>query len=601
MKSRGNTILKIAVVSIVFLFAFTGFHAMDYGTPNIDHNGSVIIQNLPRKNNSTISNSTISHSFTNITSKFESITGGYIDNDWTANSYFGDNGFITLGGDGLAFYENNQFIAPVQSLPGYLLSGAWNGNYFMVVGDSYWYSVGNNLQKNNGPIIGIYYPENNTLMSLDNLIPSYLVENTTFDQVVWNGSSFTILGEHSSNASDYYWNTIFYSYSPSTGILENTSNLLPSGFLNAHMTGMLNTPYGTFILLYSSYGDRLGLIENNRMINLTSVIPQGFTFNSGNAYGSPMAYDNGMLFISGNDFNGSIMAMIYNAETKQSYNLAGLFSGLSATIYNVAYSEGLFILYGVTNENQEFLYRVNPITDQIYDLDSYIPPDFASNALFNTVAAQGITIYITGGSIGNIYYGLLNLTVSYKVSFIENNLPDGTTWYVNSSGLSFHASAPSNISFNLANGTYVFSVTNLSNYYTTTYNFTITIMGKNIAETVVYYHWAYITGTLSPGNVIFSLGLSTLTINGRTVPISSSGAFNVSVTNGTYYVIVSLYGYETYYDNFTLNSGSVKNLVITLRPISEPLTISVKEIYAIIGAFVAIVVIVGTVWYIKRR
>jgi len=479
-------------------------------------------------------NFTISHSFTNITSKFESITGGYIDNDWTANSYFGDNGFITLGGDGLAFYENDKFMAPSQRLPGYLLSAAWDGDYFMVVGSSFYSQTINHLPENNGPVIGIYYPENNTLISLDNLIPSYLVENTTFNQVVWNGSSFLILGEHSSNASNFYWKTIFYSYSPSTGKLENMSNLIPGGFLTAHMTGLINTPYGTFILLYSSNGDRLGLIENNKILNLTSSIPQNFTFNQGEVDGTPMLYENGMLFIAGNYLNDSIIATIYNAETNKTYNLGYLFSGLSATIDNVAYSNGLFILYGITNEGQEFLYGLNPITYAIYDLTGYIPPNFASNNLFNTIAAQGNTIYITGGSSGNVYYGILTFAVSYKVSFIEHNLPNGTTWYLNLSNGQTFSSTTNNITIYEPNGQYSYTIaTSDKTFQPSPSSGSFTVNGSAVSEPVTFSLYTYsVTFTESglPSGITWYVNLTSGVLNHNVTP----GVIIFTLTNGTY-------------------------------------------------------------------
>ena len=183
---------------------------------------------------------------------------------------------------------------------------------------------------------------------------------------------------------------------------------------------------------------------------------------------------------------------------------------------------------------------------------------------------------------------------TYKVTFSESGLPSGVEWFVNGSGLSGHAFAPSDISFNLVNGSYVFTVTNLSNYYTTTYSITVNVAGKNVTETTDYYHWAYIKGTLSPSN-------ARLAINGKDIAISSSGAFNVSVANGTYRVVASLSGYNTYYSNFTLDSGNAKNLIITLNPISKKYSISKTEIYAIIGAIVAIAVIVSILMFMRRR
>ena len=184
--------------------------------------------------------------------------------------------------------------------------------------------------------------------------------------------------------------------------------------------------------------------------------------------------------------------------------------------------------------------------------------------------------------------------VLYNVTFTESGLPSGVEWYVNGTGVSGHEMSPANITFNLANGTYSFTATNLSNYYTTTVHFSVVISGSNATETVDYYHWAYIAGKVTPTN-------ATVTINGKAVSLTSSGSFNVSVANGTYHVVASSSGYTSYFNNFTLNSGSTKNLTINLKPISKPSTISSTELYTIIGVVVAVVVIVGVIFGMRRR
>ena len=198
---------------------------------------------------------------------------------------------------------------------------------------------------------------------------------------------------------------------------------------------------------------------------------------------------------------------------------------------------------------------------------------------------------VNGGSVSE---SITFSKVQYKVTFSETGLPAGTTWYVNETSLTGHEVSPSDIVFMLSNGTYTFTVTNLSDYYTTTSHFTVTIDGSNVTESVLYYHWTYITGTLSPGN-------ATLTINGHSVSVSSGGSFNVSVTNGTYHVVASESGYNTYYNNFTLSNGALKNLTIDLKPTSKPSPIPTTELYALIGAIVAIAVIIGVILIVRRH
>ena len=173
-------------------------------------------------------------------------------------------------------------------------------------------------------------------------------------------------------------------------------------------------------------------------------------------------------------------------------------------------------------------------------------------------------------------------------------VPAGMEWYVNGTVLTGHEVSPSDIVFMVSNGTYTFTATNLSDYYTTTSRLLVTIDGSNVTESVLYYHWAYISGTLSPGN-------ATLTINGHPVSISSGGTFNVSVPNGTYHVVASESGYNTYYNNFTLSNGALKNLTIDLKPTSKPSPIPATELYALIGAIVAIAVIIGVILIVRRH
>ncbi|MEM0133652.1 MAG: YncE family protein [Thermoplasmatales archaeon] len=250
-----------------------------------------------------------------------------------------------------------------------------------------------------------------------------------------------------------------------------------------------------------------------------------------------------------------------------------------------------------------YLYVANSYSKNVSVIDG------ATNSVIDTIAVssdpEGVAFDSSNGYVyaTNSGSGLLSIIStsssqsslkSYPVTFTESGLPSGTTWYVNETSISKHAISPNNITFSLANGTYSFIATNLSNYYTTTHHLTVTVNGNSIKETVDYYQLAYITGTISPIN-------ATLTINGNAVSISSTGTFYVSVTSGTYDIVASDSGYHSYYNNFTLNQGNTKNLAISLKAVSKTSGISSTEIYAIIGAIMAIVIIAGVVMAIRRR
>ena len=181
----------------------------------------------------------------------------------------------------------------------------------------------------------------------------------------------------------------------------------------------------------------------------------------------------------------------------------------------------------------------------------------------------------------------------YTVTFSEKGLASGVSWYVNSTSAFGHATSPNNITFRLSNGTYAFTVTNLSSYYVSTTHITVTINGRNTHNTADYLHWGYITGTISPNN-------ATLTINGKPVSVSTSGTFSLSVSNGTYDIVASDTGYYSYNHNITLNSGNMKNLTINLRPVSKPTSLSPVLLYGILGT-VVVVAIAGTAVFLLRR
>ena len=235
-----------------------------------------------------------------------------------------------------------------------------------------------------------------------------------------------------------------------------------------------------------------------------------------------------------------------------------------------------------------------PITSSSYTFSltngSYSYTASTSNKTYSPSPSAGSFI-INGKQLSE---AIVFSKLRYVITFMETGLPLGVNWYVNGSGLSGYESSQANLLFSLANGTYSFTVTNLTSYYTTTTHFTVVISGKNVTENVDYYHWAYITGSISPVN-------ANLDVNGKSVSLNSSGLFNITVPNGTYHVIISSSGYISYYINFSLNSGNAKNLIVSLVPISSPSVPSNTELYAIIGIVVAIVVIGAAIVLVNRK
>lgn len=185
--------------------------------------------------------------------------------------------------------------------------------------------------------------------------------------------------------------------------------------------------------------------------------------------------------------------------------------------------------------------------------------------------------------------------VEYLVNFTENGLVPGVQWYVNGSSLHGTAISPESISFQLVNGTYSFTVTNLSLFYSTTRSFTVTVYGKNITRSVDYLHWSYIMGTVSPSD-------AEILVNGIAVNVSPSGSFNISVPNGSYHLIAYASGFVKYYSNFTLSPDGSQKLYITLIAVKiAPANYLMNDSTFAIIAILMMVAVAGSLFAYRRR
>ncbi len=194
-------------------------------------------------------------------------------------------------------------------------------------------------------------------------------------------------------------------------------------------------------------------------------------------------------------------------------------------------------------------------------------------------------------------YSTVNISfteVKYTVTFTESGLSAGVVWYLNGTGISKQALSPAVITLNLTNGTYSFTISNLASYYAVTPSLSVKINGRNATESIDYEHWNYINAKVTPAD-------SLVTINGTTVSLSSSGTFNLTLKDGTYSLVVSSSGYKTYYNNFTLNSGSINNLTINLVSLSSSASSSNIDIYATGGLIIAVIAIAAVIAIIRKR
>ena len=187
--------------------------------------------------------------------------------------------------------------------------------------------------------------------------------------------------------------------------------------------------------------------------------------------------------------------------------------------------------------------------------------------------------------------------VTYAITFIESGLSSGTNWSVTLAGLTKYSTSAT-ITFNEPDGTYAYSVSNTSYYYTSSHSGTIAVSGAAQSENIAYQYYSYITGTVTPSSAV-------ITINGNPVTVTS-GNFNVTVTAGTYALVASSPGYTTHYSNFTLSAGQTHTLTITLHIRSSVSTSPAKSspptyLYIGIGAAAVIALIAAAVIVSRKR
>jgi hypothetical protein len=184
----------------------------------------------------------------------------------------------------------------------------------------------------------------------------------------------------------------------------------------------------------------------------------------------------------------------------------------------------------------------------------------------------------------------------YEITFNESGLPPGTPWYMNISGMQpSGAIYSSSYSIYAGNGTYSYSVSNLTYYYTTDFSGMVTIAGHNVSIGIQFEHYAYITGTLSPDN-------ASLSVNGRQIKIGNQGSFNISVEAGNFTIFSSAKGYNNYTVNFSLSPGQTKNIDIRLTPsVRNSGSLSAIEPYEIIGVIAALALIGSVIVVVNRR
>ena len=77
--------------------------------------------------------------------------------------------------------------------------------------------------------------------------------------------------------------------------------------------------------------------------------------------------------------------------------------------------------------------------------------------------------------------------VKYSVTFTESGLPSGTAWYVNlTNGMKSGAITKTSYSFSVTNGTYTYTLGNVTGYNSSVSSGSISVKGSGVSKTVTY-------------------------------------------------------------------------------------------------------------------
>ncbi|MEM4068103.1 MAG: hypothetical protein QXV17_14725, partial [Candidatus Micrarchaeaceae archaeon] len=414
---------------------------------------------LPESGNLTINGGVVIINITFYYFSLLNITGysGYSPG-WQANTYYGDNGFLTIGGTFL-FFNNTSFRSPQTPGSGFYLGASWNGEYFLVVGQK-WAPIG-------GAYAGLYYPLNNSFIDLTGLFPASLSQNASLRSVAWNGSVFLILGDHYLNSSIGL--TILYEYNPTTRTLKNITYELPQSFRTVRNCcgsfteniASLNQTF--FITLENDFGVLFGKIHDGNFTDLTAYLPSDISLYTNNQDFMKVYDDSVYIFGISKAGDPSIFSINLDNYKITFYNVT--FPPNTQIIAGTPFSSGYAVTISHGNSYGFYLIYNNSINFESFSVINItsIIPIYWGDLVTISFGDGKIFVGSTDWSTNKQYYGIISVhSRYYNVTFTESNLNLGTTWYVNLTNGQFFESQGNTISFQEPNGTYSYIITTVN-------------------------------------------------------------------------------------------------------------------------------------------
>ncbi len=372
-----------------------------------------------------------SGSFQNITSQIDGLPS--IPGAWASLTVSGDGGFITVGGNGVVFY-NGTIATPLNnniSQAGYLTGAAYYDHYFLLVGTEY--------LPNPAPLMYKFYPSNGTVVNVSSAFASTPIGHGILSQDVYCNGLFLITASSKNAQLNQIPYTTLYSYNPITGSVQNiTPNLLNTA--NPHVSNVEEyvSPSGTFMLASgNNYSGNTYLYLYNEsssvLTNLSYLLPSDFSVHTSFLPGMNMAWYKGSLIIGGSQ-EGLLSMFAINLTTSSAATFPGI-SSYIGSIDSLTVGNGSLFIGGVSDSFESGAIVNSPILltlpninismfdNPIVDMSSAIPSNFH---MISSMAYSNNSFFITGGEMYYADFGVFNFK-DYKYSLVtfytSNNEP----------------------------------------------------------------------------------------------------------------------------------------------------------------------------------
>ncbi len=182
----------------------------------------------------------------------------------------------------------------------------------------------------------------------------------------------------------------------------------------------------------------------------------------------------------------------------------------------------------------------------IQTVKNYHPVVYSSSF---TIDGNGLVIKVTF------------VSTNYTVTFFDNGLPVGTTWYLNITGGASYESNTSSIMFSSQNGTFDYTLQTSNKIYSPeNYSSNFTVSGTAVKHTVNFTKITYNVTVMESGlksGTSWYLGYGSTTV----VPIAGS-SITVALSNGSYVLRPSASGYYSSGVYVIVNGGPLKSTVL---------------------------------------